>query len=174
MTKKNNFNSKRCILASLIVMIVLQISAAIYIKIYGLSDEDILNMTHRFWIFAGLVVLGYDAVYACILADSIRKRDYLSLFVEIIQGVIVVIAVVYWHLLDRQAIAINQSIQAQMQIENYDVALQLTNIKFDLDSKRRLLSLLIWFTVLPLNFLPSLIRKVLNWANKEKKRGEDQ
>lgn len=164
----------------ILISVVLIIASLIYAHINGISNEDYLKRTSNFWIPYGLAAIGFGIIYVSVCVDSIKKKDYMCLTVHIIQGIVAVAAVVYWINLTDQMIPISQQIREFSHNENWAAANQLTQVHYDLWSKRHWLSFAVTIVEFVLNEMPSLIRKIHNrkihkWVRKHNEnRGEDQ
>ena len=82
-------------LITFILSLLLFTCAIIYVQIYGMSDDDVINRTANFWIPTCLLLLGCAILHMDTFVDSIKKRDRLKASIQIIQVLIIVAEAVY-------------------------------------------------------------------------------
>lgn len=161
----------------IIIAALLIIGGLIYARINGISNEDYLNRTSNFWVPTGMAFLGYGVLHVSLCVDSIKKKDYLVLVFQTAQSAVVIAAAIYWLNLTDQMILLWQQIREYSEIENWTAANQLTQVRFEIWSKRHWLSFAVTIIVFVLNEAPLLIRKIQKRVQKykeHKNRGEDQ
>ena len=172
---KTKSNLRRIV--TIILAFILVFGGLIYAYVNGISYEDYLNRTSNFWIPCGMTALGFAILHICFCVESIKKKDYLTLTIEIIQGVIVIAAMLYLIYLTDKIIPIIEQIREYNHNENWDAALQLERAHFDLWSKQHWLEFSTYVIVFALSGIPGLVRKAKKWFrqyNERKNRGEDQ
>lgn len=160
----------------IIIAFILMICGIIYAHINGISNEDILNRTSNFWLPYGMVVLGCCVIYIDTCVATIKKKDYFFLVIHIIQGIVTMVAFVYWIKLTDQILTLSQQIREFSHNENWTAANQLLSVRFDIWSKRHWLPLANTVTVYILNEIPILVRalqKKVRERSSCKNRGED-
>lgn len=153
------------------------IGGLIYAYVHGISNEDYLNLTSNFCIPFGMWVLGFSILHICSCVESVRKKDYLTLAIEMIQAIIVIASMLYWIYLTDQYIPIIEQIREYNHNKNWDAALQLEREHFDLRSKQYWLPFVTHVVVFALNVIPALVRRIQKWfrqKDERKNRGEDQ
>ena len=155
-----------------LILVVFYGIAIAYCSIKDLTNEDFIKRTMDFWIDVTMIFLGSAVVYIQFLADSIKKRDYLKLTFQLIQGIVVISAAVYGYFLQVDMVSISQSRDTYLQSDNFDMVHKLMEEQLSLLDVESNLSIATIIIVFSLAGLPDLIRKLQNWIT-TKKRGED-
>lgn len=159
-------------LITFILPILLFACAIIYVQIYGMSDDDVINRTLNFWIPTCLLALASVVFYGDTFVDTIKERDWLKAAIHILQGLIVVAAAVYCYMITVQIIQITKQIEC-LSDDNYKQISQLIHVQSDLISRRNWTMLASLWIAYILKGCPYLVRKISNWVHNFKKRGED-
>jgi hypothetical protein len=71
-----------------ILPILLFACAIIYVQIYGMSDDDVINRTADFWIPTCFLAIASAVFHGDTFVDAIMERDWLKVAVHILQGLI--------------------------------------------------------------------------------------
>lgn len=158
-------------LISFIIALLLFICAIIYVQIYGMSDDDVINRTANFWVPTCLLMLSCATFHIDTFVDTIKKRDWLKVTIQIIQVLIIMAAAVYCYMITVQIIQINQQIECPSS-ENHNQISHLFHMQSDLISSRNWTIVASLWIAYFLKGMPYLVRKISNWING--KRGEDQ
>ena len=161
-------------LLPIILVIVLFAAALIYVEIFGMSNADILYRTTNVWIPVGLLALAFAVFHTDTLCNTIKKGERVKAAVQILQAVIVVVALVYAYILSTEMIPLGQQIEECMNTDDYKRCHELMDTQLMLRGKRDWTMWLTMVIVMLLEWLPSVIRKLSGCFGDKKKRGEDQ
>lgn len=161
-------------IAPFIIFILLFASAILFVHIFGMSDDDVINRTVNFWVPMGLLSLACSAFWVDNLANSINEKDYLKVTILIVQALIIVVALVYAYMLTTEIISLSQHIEECLKTDDYKYCHQLMDDRLKLRAKRYWTLSLTMVIVMVLEGVPKFIRKISGWYNDKKKRGEDQ
>jgi hypothetical protein len=155
-----------------ILPILLFACAIIYVQIYGMSDDDVINRTADFWIPTCFLAIASAVFHGDTFVDAIMERDWLKVAVHILQGLIIVAAAVYCYMITTQIILIDQQINECLSSDNCKVNSELLRVQSDFISRRNWTILASLWIAYFLKGCPYLVRKISNWVHE--KRGEDQ
>ena len=155
-----------------ILPILLFACALIYVQIYGMSDDDVINRTVNFWIPTCFIAIAVAVFRVDTFVNAIKARDWLKVVIHHLQGLIIVVASVYCYMITIQIIPIDQQINECLSSDNCKVSTQLWHLRSDLISRRNWTSLASLWIAYFLKGIPYLVRKTSNWVHE--KRGEDQ